>query len=146
MTREEIILKHVKRDGLGLEIGPSCAPIAPKKQGFHVHVIDHCDKKALIESQKYSPFELGFGKMVHLEKENFVGRSALAEAQKHGVPRQLIGLEIDWTEVEARYEKFGLTPAAPTQEASPFSPRPTPLSLCTITHRAIPLQAVPTTA
>ena len=37
----------------GLEIGPGCAPIAPKKQGFHVHVLDHCDKKALIE--KYRP-------------------------------------------------------------------------------------------
>ena len=49
MTREEIILKHIKRDGRGLEIGPGCAPIAPKKQGFHVHVLDHCDKKALIE-------------------------------------------------------------------------------------------------
>ena len=72
-------------------------------------------KKALIASQKYSPYELGFGKMVHLDKENFVGRSALAEAQKQGVPRQLVGVEIDWTEVEARYEKFGLTPAAPTQ-------------------------------
>jgi aminomethyltransferase len=72
-------------------------------------------KKALIPSQKYSPYELGFGRMVHLEKENFVGRSALIEAQKQGVPRQLVGLEIDWTEVEARYEKFGLTPAAPSQ-------------------------------
>src|SRR2546426_8828653 len=72
-------------------------------------------KKALIASQKYSPYELNFGRMVHLEKENFIGRSALAEAQKQGVPRQLVGLEIDWTEVEARYEKFGLTPAAPSQ-------------------------------
>jgi SAM-dependent methyltransferase len=53
MIREEIILAHIKRDGLGLEIGPGCAPIAPKKQGFHVHVLDHCDKKALIE--KYRP-------------------------------------------------------------------------------------------
>ena len=26
-----------------------------------------------------------------------------------------MGLEIDWPEVEARYEKFGLTPAAPSQ-------------------------------
>jgi aminomethyltransferase len=72
-------------------------------------------KKALIASQKYSPYELGFGRMVQLEKENFIGRSALVEAQKQGVPRQLVGLEIDWTEVEARYEKFGLTPAAPSQ-------------------------------
>ena len=80
-----------------------------------IEVDYNSSKKALIASQKYSPYELGFGKMVHLEKENFVGRSALAEAQKQGVPRQLVGLEIDWTEVEARYEKFGLTPAAPTQ-------------------------------
>jgi aminomethyltransferase len=80
-----------------------------------IEVDYNSSKKALIASQKYSPYELGFGKMVHLEKENFVGRLALAEAQRKGVPRQLVGLEIDWTEVEARYEKFGLTPAAPTQ-------------------------------
>ena len=53
MRREDVILAHIKRDGLGLEIGPGCAPIAPKKQGFHVHVLDHCDKKALIE--KFRP-------------------------------------------------------------------------------------------
>jgi glycine cleavage system T protein (aminomethyltransferase) len=72
-------------------------------------------KKALIASQKYSPYELGFGKMVHLEKENFIGRSALEKDHKHGVARQLVGLEVDWIEVEARFEKFGLTPAAPSQ-------------------------------
>src|ERR1700686_3850068 len=72
-------------------------------------------KKALIPSQKYSPFELGFGKMVHLEKDNFIGKQALARDQKNGVPRQLVGLEVDWTDVEALYERYGLTPAAPTQ-------------------------------
>jgi aminomethyltransferase len=72
-------------------------------------------KKALIPSQKYSPYELGFARMVHLEKENFIGRAALQRDQRNGVARQLVGLEVDWTEVEARYEKFGLTPAAPSQ-------------------------------
>jgi aminomethyltransferase len=72
-------------------------------------------KKALILEQTYSPFELGFERLVHLEKENFVGRAALLEQKKNGVPRQLVGLELDWTEVEERYEKFGLTPAAPAQ-------------------------------
>ncbi len=72
-------------------------------------------KKALIPEQTYSPFELGFGKMVHLEKENFVGRNALIQQQKTGVARQLVGLEMDWVEIEERYEKFGLTPAAATQ-------------------------------
>jgi aminomethyltransferase len=72
-------------------------------------------KKALIASQAYSPYELGFGRMVHLDKENFVGRAALAEQHKKGVPRQLVGLEMDWVEIEERYERFGLTPAAPAQ-------------------------------
>jgi aminomethyltransferase len=72
-------------------------------------------KKALIASQTYSPYELGFGRMVHLDKQNFVGRSALAEQAKRGVPRQLVGLEMDWVEIEERYDKFGLTPAAPAQ-------------------------------
>jgi aminomethyltransferase len=72
-------------------------------------------KKALIPSQTYSPFELGFGRMVHLDKENFVGKGALARQAQQGVPRQLVGLEMDWVEIEERYEKFGLTPAAPAQ-------------------------------
>ena len=72
-------------------------------------------KKALVPSQKYSPYELGFGRLVHLEKENFVGKHALVRQHEKGVPRQLVGLELNWTEVEERYEKFGLTPAAPSQ-------------------------------
>jgi aminomethyltransferase len=72
-------------------------------------------KKALIESQKYSPYELGFGKMVHLNKENFIGKRALELDAKKGVKRQLVGLEIDWVEVEEQHDRFGLTPAAPSQ-------------------------------
>jgi aminomethyltransferase len=72
-------------------------------------------KKALIPSQKYLPYELGFRRLVDLEKENFIGLSALLWEQKMGGPRRLVGLEMDWTEVESRYEKFGLTPTAPAQ-------------------------------
>ncbi|HZQ19559.1 MAG TPA: aminomethyltransferase family protein [Terriglobales bacterium] len=72
-------------------------------------------RKALIASQKYSPFELGFGKMVHLDKEYFIGRAALENDHKNGVARQLIGLELDWNEIDALYDKLGLTPAAPSQ-------------------------------
>jgi aminomethyltransferase len=90
--------------------------VARVEAGLLLIEVDYTSsKKALIPSQKYSPYEVGFGRMVHLEKENFVGRPALVQDQKNGVPRQLVGLKIDWTEVEARYEKFGLTPAAPSQ-------------------------------
>jgi len=71
-------------------------------------------KKALIESQKYSPYEIGLGRMVHLEKEHFIGRSALLEEHRRGPQRQLAGLEIDWTEVEKRYEEAGLAPQVPS--------------------------------
>jgi aminomethyltransferase len=72
-------------------------------------------KKALIPSQAFSPYELGFGKMVHLDKENFIGRTALAQDNRRGVARQLVGLEVHWTEVENLYDKFGLAPQAPSQ-------------------------------
>ena len=79
--------------------------VARVEAGLLLIEVDYTSsKKALIASQKYSPYELGFGKMVHLEKENFIGKAALAQAQKQGVPRQFVGLEIDWPEVEARYE------------------------------------------
>jgi aminomethyltransferase len=71
-------------------------------------------KKAVIESQKYSPFEIGLERMVHLEKEAFVGKTALLEEQQRGPKRKLVGLELDWAEVEKLYERLGLPPQAPS--------------------------------
>jgi aminomethyltransferase len=90
--------------------------VARVEAGLLLIEVDYISsKKALIPSQKYSPYELGFDKMVHLEKENFIGKRALQNDQKNGVARQLVGLEVDWVEVEEQHDKFGLTPAAPTQ-------------------------------
>jgi aminomethyltransferase len=72
-------------------------------------------KRALIEEQKYTPSEIGLGKLVDLKKESFVGRDALASEQKRGGPaRSLVGLEINWSEVEALYEKIGMAPQVPS--------------------------------
>jgi aminomethyltransferase len=73
----------------------------------------HSSRRALIESQKYSPHELGLGRLVDLKKGPFVGRAAIIEEVKRGVARQIVGLEIDWTEVEKLYEAVGLPPTAP---------------------------------
>jgi aminomethyltransferase len=67
-------------------------------------------KRALIESQKYSPYELGLGKMVDLKKEHFIGREALAEEHKRGPKRVLMGLDVNWEDVERIYDSFGLGP------------------------------------
>jgi aminomethyltransferase len=70
-------------------------------------------RRALIESQKYSPFELGLGRLVDLKKGPFVGRAALTEEVRRGIARQIVGLEVDWTAVERLYEAVGLPPTAP---------------------------------
>src|SRR5260370_32768464 len=61
-----------------------------------IEVDFNSSKKALIPEQKYSPYELGFGKMVHLDKDNFVGKAALVQQNRRRVSRQLVGLEMDW--------------------------------------------------
>ncbi len=68
-------------------------------------------KKALIEEQKYSPFEMGLGRLVHANKNRFIGQAALMRERKLGSPREIVGLEIDWPEVERLYEDVGLPPA-----------------------------------
>jgi aminomethyltransferase len=67
-------------------------------------------KKALIESQKYSPYEIGLGRLVDLRKENFVGRDALEAENRQGSKRALVGLEINWDDVERIYDEIGLAP------------------------------------
>ena len=76
-------------------------------------------RKALIESQKYTPFEIGLGRLVNFEKENFVGRAALAAEQeevssRNLSARRLVGLELDWDSLEKLYQNVGLAPQVPS--------------------------------
>mgnify|MGYP003394120196 CR=1 FL=1 len=52
MTREEKLLFHLKKDGVGVEIGASHSPIAPKRSGYNVHIIDHATREQLAEKYK----------------------------------------------------------------------------------------------
>ncbi len=73
----------------------------------------HSSRRAMIESQKYSPYELGLGRLVELGKGPFIGRSALVAEQRRAPRRQIVGLEVDWAEVERLYDAVGLPPTAP---------------------------------
>jgi glycine cleavage system T protein (aminomethyltransferase) len=85
--------------------------IARIEAGLILIEVDYISsKKALIESQKYSPSEIGLSKLVDLKKKSFVGRDALALEAKKGAERALVGLEINWNEVEALYEKLKMAP------------------------------------
>ena len=70
-------------------------------------------RKALIESQTSSPYELDLGWAVNLSKERFVGREALALEASRGPQWQLVGLEIDWSSLESLYAEMGLATRLP---------------------------------
>src|SRR6185295_8745340 len=69
-------------------------------------------KKALAEGQKYTPYEMGLGRLVQIEKRPFVGRAALVDEFRRGARRQIVGLDISWPAVEKLYEDLGLPPQA----------------------------------
>jgi aminomethyltransferase len=71
-------------------------------------------RKAMIPSQRYTPYEMGMERLVSPDKGPFVGRSALAIERGRGPRRTIVGLAIEWSDVEAVYDRAGLTPVAPT--------------------------------
>jgi aminomethyltransferase len=70
-------------------------------------------RKALIPAQKYTPYELGLGRLVDLDAGGFVGCSALRAEAARGPRRRIVGLDVDWADVEAVYDRVGLPPVAP---------------------------------
>jgi aminomethyltransferase len=67
----------------------------------------HGSRKALIESQKYSPFEMSLDRLVQFNKGPFVGRDALARERTR---RRIVGLEIGWPAIERLYDALGMAP------------------------------------
>lgn len=68
-------------------------------------------RHAISAEQRYSPDELGLGRLVDLAAGPFVGRRALiAERDGGGPARRLVGLELSWADIEALYAKHGLPP------------------------------------
>ena len=70
----------------------------------------HSSKKALIDAQKYSPFEMGLGRLVTIADQPFVGRAALADEQRRGPAKQVVGLDVSWPAIEQLYDDLGMPP------------------------------------
>ncbi|HET7670088.1 MAG TPA: aminomethyltransferase family protein [Burkholderiales bacterium] len=70
-------------------------------------------RKALIDSQLSSPYELDLAWTVNLDKERFNGRDALAAEKARGPEWQFVGVEIDWDSLESLYAEVGLATRVP---------------------------------
>jgi len=97
-----------------LPAGLDALDVSRVEAGFIMNGVDyfpahHC----LTEERKNSPWELGLGWAVQLDRGPFVGRDALRREQETGPRRRLVGLDISWSGVEEVFAGYGLPPELP---------------------------------
>ena len=67
-----------------------------------------------IPDQLSSPYEIGLGWTVRLDdREPFIGQDALRLEAQRGSPWALVGLEINWEDLESVFDAQGLPPSLP---------------------------------
>jgi aminomethyltransferase len=92
-------------------VGMLALDVARVEAGLLLIDVDfNSSKKAQIESQTYTPFEMGLGRLVQLDKRSFVGRSPLLDERRQGWSRQIVGLDVNWPAIERLYDDIGLPP------------------------------------
>jgi aminomethyltransferase len=96
----------------GLEpAGLDAMDVTRVEAGFILNGVDYYPSlRCLIPSRKSTPYELGLGWMVKLDRDRFMGRDALVRESVAGPVRKLVGLEVDWDETEALFRSHGLPP------------------------------------
>ncbi len=104
-----------KGQGFGIKpAGMLALDVARLEAGFILLEVDYTSvEKAMIASQKYSPFEIGLGWTVDLKKDFCVGLKALRQVSERGPSRTLVGLEIDLDDYEYLFQQVGLPPTIP---------------------------------
>ncbi|MEO5814869.1 MAG: aminomethyltransferase family protein [Gemmatimonadaceae bacterium] len=80
-----------------------------------IEVDYYSSRHALIEMQKSSPFELSLDWTVSLDKPQFNGRRAIRAEHARGAAWKFVGIEVDWTSLQSRFNEMGLAPRLPTQ-------------------------------
>jgi len=95
--------------------GQAAMDVCRIEAGLVLGEVDYAHSRtALIDAQRYSPFELSLDWAVALDKGPFVGRHALVEELRRGVARRTVGLEIDWATASRYFTDLGLPPAPPS--------------------------------
>ncbi len=105
------ILMDKGRDYGLAPVGMVAMDIARVEAALLLADIDYVSsQKAVLASRLSSPFEVGLGWAVKLDKPSFIGRQALLEEKQRGSMWQFVGLEVDWNELESLFAKFNLPP------------------------------------
>ena len=82
--------------------------------GFILQGVDYTSAaRTVLPSRLSTPWEIGLGWAVQLERGPFIGREALLQARRRGPARRIVGLELDADAIEELYERHGLPAALP---------------------------------
>ena len=65
---------------------------------------------ALVDGRMSSPYEISLGWTVDLKRDTFNGQAALQAEKQNGSKWAIVGLDIDWPQLEELYYKRGLPP------------------------------------
>jgi aminomethyltransferase len=107
-----------------LPVGLAALDILRVEAGLLLIEVDYTSTlHARIPQQQSSPYEIGLGWAVSLDKTDFIGKRALQAEKKRGTPRSFVGLEVEWKQLEKLYGAVNLPP----QVAGRASRTPVPL-------------------
>lgn len=70
----------------------------------------HSSLHALVPAQMSTPYELGLGWTVNLNRGRFIGQKALKAEKENGSNWATVGLDINWPDLEKLYEEHGIPP------------------------------------
>jgi aminomethyltransferase len=91
--------------------GLAALDVARIEAGLLLIEVDYISsRKALIDLQKSSPYEIGLGWTVDLSKRYFTGKLALEEEKRKGSQWAFVGLEVEWDSLEALFTNVDLAP------------------------------------
>lgn len=116
-THAEQIWDALMAQGKNYGIKPAgmlALDLARLEAGFILLEVDYVGaEKALIASQRYTPYEIGLGWTVDLNKNYFVGCQILRDDANRDSARRIVGLEVDWRHYEYFFQEVGLPPHVP---------------------------------
>jgi len=95
-------------------VGLDAMDVARIEAGYIMNGVDYFSANTcVIESRKSSPYEIGLGWAVELDREPFIGQDALKAEKANGSEWATVGLVYDWPAFERLFAEFGLPPQLP---------------------------------
>lgn len=95
-------------------VGLDAMDVTRIEAGYIMNGVDYFSANTCsIESRKSTPYEIGLGWTVDLDRDSFIGQDALKAEKANGSEWATVGLVYDWPAFERLFAEFGLPPQLP---------------------------------